>query len=221
MPKKLNASSTLLLQRAIDSGITSPKELANLMGNADVETGGFTRMHENHRYSSAKNLMANVRSASKRFSVEEIESAVKSKDPREIFKVMYENRKDLGNTQPGDGYKYHGRGYLQFTGRYNYTEYGKAVAEAVAAGKYEKGILICGTGIGISITANKVKGIRCALCSDCFSAEATREHNDANILALGGRVVGTGVALKIVDTFLNTPFSNEERHIRRISRIES
>ena len=125
MPKKLNASSTLLLQRAIDSGITSPKELANLMGNADVETGGFTRMHENHRYSSAKNLMANVRSASKRFSVEEIESAVKSKDPREIFKVMYENRKDLGNTQPGDGYKYHGRGYLQFTGRYNYTEYGK------------------------------------------------------------------------------------------------
>ena len=125
MPKKLNASSTLLLQRAIDSGITSPKELANLMGNADVETGGFTRMHENHRYSSAKNLMSNVRSASKRFSVEEIESAVKSKDPREIFKVMYENRKDLGNTQPGDGYKYHGRGYLQFTGRYNYTEYGK------------------------------------------------------------------------------------------------
>lgn len=102
----------------------------------------------------------------------------------------------------------------------DYTEYGRAVAEAVAVGKYEKGILICGTGIGISITANKVRGIRCALCSDCFSAEATREHNDANILALGGRVVGSGLALKIVDTFLNTPFSNEERHIRRISRIE-
>ena len=95
------------------------------------------------------------------------------------------------------------------------------MAEAVAAGKYEKGILIGGTGIGISITANKIKGIRCALCSDCFSAEATREHNDANILALGGRVVGVGLALKIVDTFLNTPFSNEERHIRRISKIES
>ena len=103
----------------------------------------------------------------------------------------------------------------------DYTDYGKAVAEAVAAGKYEKGILICGTGIGISITANKIKGIRCALCSDCFSAEATREHNDANVLALGGRVVGVGLALKIVDTFLNTPFSNEERHIRRISKIES
>ena len=99
----------------------------------------------------------------------------------------------------------------------DYTDFGKAVAEAVASGKYEKGILICGTGIGISITANKIKGIRCALCSDCFSAEATREHNDANILALGGRVVGVGLALKIVDTFLNTPFSNEERHIRRIS----
>lgn len=103
----------------------------------------------------------------------------------------------------------------------DYTDYGKAVAEAVATGKYERGILICGTGIGISITANKIKGIRCALCSDCFSAEATREHNDANILALGGRVVGVGLALKIVDTFLNTPFSNEERHIRRISKIES
>ena len=103
----------------------------------------------------------------------------------------------------------------------DYTDYGKAVAEAVAAEKYEKRILICGTGICISITANKIKGIRCALCSDCFSAEATREHNDANILALGGRVVGVGLALKIVDTFLNTPFSNEERHIRRISKIES
>ena len=124
MSKKLNASSTLLLQRAIDSGITSPKELANLMGNADVETWGFTTMHEDHSYRSAKSLMASVKSASTRFSVEEIESAVKSRDPKEIFKVMYENRKDLGNTQPGDGYKYHGRGYLQYTGRYNYTKYG-------------------------------------------------------------------------------------------------
>ncbi len=102
----------------------------------------------------------------------------------------------------------------------DYTEYGKAVAEAVADGLFEKGIVICGTGIGISITANKVRGIRCALCGDTFSAEATREHNDANILALGGRVVGTGLALKIVETFLNTPFSNDERHIRRIRKIE-
>ena len=103
----------------------------------------------------------------------------------------------------------------------DYPEIGHAVAHAVADGKYERGILICGTGIGISISANKVPGIRAALCTDCFTAEATRLHNDANILALGGRVVGPGLALKIVDTFLDTPFSNEERHIRRIEKIEN
>jgi len=102
----------------------------------------------------------------------------------------------------------------------DYPVYGKAVAQAVASGEYAFGILICGTGIGISITANKVPGIRAALCTDCFSAEATRAHNNANILALGGRVVGAGLALKIVDTFLDTPFSEDERHIRRISMIE-
>lgn len=102
----------------------------------------------------------------------------------------------------------------------DYPVYGKAVAQAVASGEYERGILICGTGIGISIAANKVPGIRAALCGDCFSAQATREHNDANILALGARVVGGGLALKIVDTFLDTPFSNDERHMRRISLIE-
>ena len=102
----------------------------------------------------------------------------------------------------------------------DYPVYGRAVAKAVAAGECELGILICGTGIGISITANKVPGVRAALCSDCFSAEATRLHNNANILALGARVLGEGLALKIVDTFLDTPFSNDERHIRRISMIE-
>ncbi len=102
----------------------------------------------------------------------------------------------------------------------DYPVYAKEVAHAVANKECEKGILICGTGIGISITANKVKGIRCALCHDCFSAQATREHNDANILAMGGRVVGAGLALKIVDTFLNTEFSGDERHMRRISMIE-
>lgn len=102
----------------------------------------------------------------------------------------------------------------------DYPVYGKAVAHAVADGECERGILICGTGIGISITANKVKGIRAALCGDCFSAEATRQHNNANILALGARVTGEGLALKIVDTFLDTPFSNDERHIRRIAQIE-
>ncbi len=102
----------------------------------------------------------------------------------------------------------------------DYPDFGRAVAQAVAAGEAEFGILICGTGIGISITANKVPGIRAALCGDCFSAEATRSHNDANVLALGARVVGEGLALKIVDTFLDSPFSNEERHIRRIRKIE-
>ena len=91
---------------------------------------------------------------------------------------------------------------------------------AIKSGECDRGILICGTGIGISIAANKVKGIRAALCTDCFTAEATRQHNDANILALGGRVVGPGLALKIVDTFLDTPFSNAERHKRRIDLIE-
>ena len=102
----------------------------------------------------------------------------------------------------------------------DYPEFGRAAAEAVASGECECGIVICGTGIGISITANKVKGIRCALCGDVFSAKATREHNDANILAMGARVTGAGLALEIVKAFLETPFSNDERHIRRINQIE-
>lgn len=103
----------------------------------------------------------------------------------------------------------------------DYPIYANKVAQAVASKECEQGILICGTGIGISIAANKVKGIRAALCHDCFSAQATREHNNANILAMGARVVGPGLALKIVDTFLDTEFSNDERHIRRINMIEN
>jgi ribose 5-phosphate isomerase B len=103
----------------------------------------------------------------------------------------------------------------------DYPVYAKMVAQAVVNKSCELGILICGTGIGISIAANKVKGVRCALCHDVFSAEATKQHNNANILAMGGRVVGAGVAIKVVDTFLDTPFSNEERHNRRISMIEN
>lgn len=103
----------------------------------------------------------------------------------------------------------------------DYPVYGKAVANALISGECDRGIIICGTGIGISIAANKVKGIRAALCSDCFSAEAARQHNNANILAMGARVIGSGLAIKIVDTFLNTDFSGEERHRRRIGLIES
>ncbi|WP_455716496.1 ribose 5-phosphate isomerase B [Anaerosporobacter sp.] len=102
----------------------------------------------------------------------------------------------------------------------DYPVYARRVANAIVDGECDKGILICGTGIGISIAANKVKGIRAALCHDVFSAEATRLHNDTNILAMGGRVVGPGLAIKIVDTFINTEFSNDERHIRRINQIE-
>lgn len=101
----------------------------------------------------------------------------------------------------------------------DYPDYAKIVAKAVAAGEYEKGILICGTGIGMSMTANKFEGIRAALCGDCFSAKATREHNDANILCLGERVTGEGLALMITDTFLDTEFSNDERHLRRRNKI--
>jgi len=97
----------------------------------------------------------------------------------------------------------------------DYPVYGEAVGRAVASGECERGILVCGTGIGISISANKVKGVRAAVCSDTFSAEMTRAHNDANIIAMGARVVGAGLALKIVDAFLNTPFEGG-RHQRRI-----
>ena len=100
----------------------------------------------------------------------------------------------------------------------DYPEYAAAAANAVADGECEKGILICGTGIGISIAANKIRGIRAALCSDCFSAEMTRLHNDANMLALGARVVGSGLALKIIDTFLNTAFEGG-RHAKRVDMI--
>lgn len=102
----------------------------------------------------------------------------------------------------------------------DYPIFAKAVAKAVAEGECDRGILICGTGIGMSITANKIKGIRAALCHDVFSAKATREHNDSNILCMGARVIGPGPALEIVRAFLETDFSNDIRHIRRIKMIE-
>ena len=120
----------------------------------------------------------------------------------------------------GKGSAYKNFGSYSSKESVDYPEYGRAVAKSILDGECEKGILICGTGIGISIAANRYKGIRAALCSDCFSAEATRLHNDANILAMGGRVLGPGLAVKIVDTFLNTEFSGDERHARRISKIE-
>ena len=102
----------------------------------------------------------------------------------------------------------------------DYPDHAKVVGRAIQNKECDLGILICGTGIGISIAANKMEGIRAALCHDCFSAEATRLHNNANILAMGARVIGVGHALKIVETFINTPFSGDERHLRRIKMLE-
>lgn len=102
----------------------------------------------------------------------------------------------------------------------DYPVYGHAVAQAVAEGRCEKGIVVCTTGIGIAISANRHPGIRCALCADTLTARLTRLHNDANMLALGGGVVGENLALEIVNVFLNTPFSGEARHQRRIDLIE-
>jgi ribose 5-phosphate isomerase B len=104
------------------------------------------------------------------------------------------------------------------TASVDYPDFGLAVGRAVAEGRADKGVLICGTGIGISIAANKVKGIRCALCHDHFTAQATRQHNDANVVALGSRVVGIEVALDVIRTFLSTAFEGG-RHQARIDKI--
>ncbi len=101
----------------------------------------------------------------------------------------------------------------------DYPDYAYKAAKAVSNGECEKGIVICGTGIGVSITANKVKGIRCALCHDVFSAKATRNHNDSNMLAMGQRVIGEGLALEIVNAWLSSDFEGG-RHINRVEKIK-
>jgi ribose 5-phosphate isomerase B len=102
----------------------------------------------------------------------------------------------------------------------DYPDYALPVCEQVVNGNAERGILICGTGIGMTIAANKVPGIRCALVHDLFSAKATREHNDSNVLAMGERVIGPGVALEIINIWLDTPFSEGPRHVNRIQKIK-
>ena len=103
----------------------------------------------------------------------------------------------------------------------DYNDYAEMVGNAVAGGEYDLGILICGTGIGMSIAANKIKGVRCAHCHDVFSAKMTKLHNDANIIAFGERVIGAGLMLEIVDAFIHTGFSNDERHVRRVEKIKA
>ncbi|GAX89596.1 ribose 5-phosphate isomerase B [Effusibacillus lacus] len=100
----------------------------------------------------------------------------------------------------------------------DYPDYGIQVAESVAKGEFDRGILICGTGLGMSIVANKVPGVRCAVVHDCFSAKATREHNDTNVLAMGARVIGPGLAEEIVRIWLTTEFTGG-RHIQRLDKI--
>jgi ribose 5-phosphate isomerase B len=102
----------------------------------------------------------------------------------------------------------------------DYPVFGRAAAEAVARGECDRGVVICTTGIGISMVANKVKGVRAALCNDPYAAKMTRLHNDANVLAMGGGMVGNNMALEILETFLTTEFSGEEKHCRRIGLIE-
>ncbi len=101
----------------------------------------------------------------------------------------------------------------------DYPVYGVKAARGVADGAYERAVLICGTGIGMSMAANKVPGVRAALCADCYSAQATREHNDSNVLCLGGRTIGPELAWKILDIWLTTPFSGLEKHARRIGMV--
>lgn len=103
----------------------------------------------------------------------------------------------------------------------DYPDYAEAVCKAVQSGECEKGILVCGTGIGMSMAANKFRGIRCAHCADPLSASLTRAHNDANVLAIGARTLGDELALEIVRVFLQTPFSGDERHVRRINKISA
>ena len=138
----------------------------------------------------------------------------------------------LGSDHGGFALKEQVRGYLEGKGyevkdlgcysldSVDYPSYGHAVGKAVASGECEYGIVICTTGIGISIAANKVPGVRCALCSEPYSARMTREHNNANVLAMGGGLIGTNMAFQIVDTFLNTEFSVEEKHHRRVNLLE-
>lgn len=124
MPQ-FNASSALLLKRFIESGVTSPEELSNVMGNASVETGDFSTMDERLGYRSVEQVVDAVKSAGVRNTREEIQAAIDSHDPEKMAHILYDNRADLGNTNPGDGWAFHGRGYFQYTGRDNYERFGE------------------------------------------------------------------------------------------------
>ncbi len=131
----------------------------------------------------------------------------------------YELKESLKENLEKAGYKFDDIGTFGQEA-VDYPQVGWELAQAVADGRYDRGIILCGTGIGVSIVANKVSGVRASLCHDTFSARAAREHNDANVLAMGGRVIGPGLAADIALVWLQTEFSGDERHMRRISMIE-
>lgn len=130
----------------------------------------------------------------------------------------YELKKRIINYLEESRYNYKDFGCRSSSESVDYPDIAFPVAEAVASGEYDRGILICGTGIGVSICANRVKGVRCALCGDVVSAELTRKHNDSNVLAMGGRIIGSEVAKAIVRKWLSTEFEGG-RHERRLSKI--
>ena len=130
----------------------------------------------------------------------------------------YEYKEMLKKHLAGRGFEVRDFG-TDSTASCDYPDYAKPLCEAVLAGECEKGILICGTGIGMSITANRYEGIRAAVCTEAFSAKATREHNDANVLCMGARVISPEKCAELADIFLDTPFSEDERHRRRIAKI--
>ncbi|WP_141430963.1 ribose 5-phosphate isomerase B [Bacillus sp. 03113] len=127
-------------------------------------------------------------------------------------------RKEIMNLMDDMGIEYEDFG-CECTASVDYPDFALPVAEKVAAGEFERGILICGTGIGMSIAANKVKGIRCALVHDVYSAKLTREHNDSNMIAMGERVIGPGLAREIAQTWLSTSFAGG-RHEQRLDKIK-
>ena len=132
----------------------------------------------------------------------------------------YEMKEQIKTWLTELGYEYEDFGCYS-TASCDYPEFAAAAARAVAGGSCEKGILVCTTGIGISIAANKIKGIRCAHCADCLQAQLTREHNDANMMAIGAGFTGPNMAKEMVKVFLTTAFSGGERHVRRVNGVKA
>ena len=130
----------------------------------------------------------------------------------------FELMRDVKAYLDSGGYAYKDFG-TDSTESCDYPDIAVPAARAVSSGECEKGIFICGTGVGMSIAANKIPGIRAALCSDCFTAEMTRRHNNANVITLGARVTGAGLALKIIELFLSTAFEDGGRHRRRVDML--